>query len=604
MAHVAKFTRSSAGKIVDHCNRHKDGGGEYTKYPYSNEERKYFNPDIDLDRTHLNYNLAPEREMTDKQYLERRLSGIKVHNRPDVNILCDWVITLPKEHKGDEAAEKLFFEHSYNFMKERYGEKNIVSAYVHMDETTPHIHFAFVPVVPNENKKGKKKSKFDEKLSAKEVINLKELYSFHVDLDNYLKENAPEYSFEVINEATKDGNKTVTELKRETELKKQTQIMAETAEIKDAAMAEIEDITQKTTELTQDKQKIIDRINYLEQRLSDSGAVKEPKTHEIPKMMNKYLVKEFGYKDGAQLMTIRKSTLNGLIEDKKAAVIIKKEKKEIEERESAVEKRESAVDKKEKELKKEWDTLAEEKEQVKAKESAANTKLREADEKLRDASAEYYKQENLNAHYEGLLAENNTLRLENREKDSIISGLKREISALKEKLYGAWETVKSTVQAVGMLKWDKGEYKADLTTKQSLLIDVVLNKSINLAEKDGFPKIAEEMRSRAGISGDIHAEITDLERAIFDKLIKAQLSMLEADHTKSTKIKFISEYMQIPVEHRAAARDALAADEQRYSLRDYLRNRLHEVKQAVFENPENELAKLGTKIKTHERGSL
>ena len=46
-----------------------------------------------------------------------------------------------------------FFEQTYKFLNERYsGEQNVVSAYVHMDEKTPHMHYAFVPVVHDKKK--------------------------------------------------------------------------------------------------------------------------------------------------------------------------------------------------------------------------------------------------------------------------------------------------------------------------------------------------------------------------------------------------------------------------------------------------------------------
>ena len=38
----------------------------------------------------------------------------------------------------------------YKFVADRYGEENIVCFYVHLDETTPHIHCTLVPVIDNE----------------------------------------------------------------------------------------------------------------------------------------------------------------------------------------------------------------------------------------------------------------------------------------------------------------------------------------------------------------------------------------------------------------------------------------------------------------------
>ena len=58
-------------------------------------------------------------------------------------------------------------------MNERYGKENVISAYVHFDEVTPHMHYAFVPVVEDKKKGG-------YKLSAKS--HNKKLGTFHKTL--------------------------------------------------------------------------------------------------------------------------------------------------------------------------------------------------------------------------------------------------------------------------------------------------------------------------------------------------------------------------------------------------------------------------------------
>src|SRR5699024_11833664 len=78
-------------------------------------------------------------------------------------------------------SQKQFFEETYDFLSERYGEENVLAGVVHNDETTPHMHFAFMPVTYDEKRER-------EKVSAKEVLNRNELKSFHQDLDNHLKE--------------------------------------------------------------------------------------------------------------------------------------------------------------------------------------------------------------------------------------------------------------------------------------------------------------------------------------------------------------------------------------------------------------------------------
>ncbi|MGK0563136.1 plasmid recombination protein, partial [Enterococcus faecalis] len=58
-----------------------------------------------------------------------------------------------EELKGaSEGSQKLFFEETYGFLADRYGEKNVLAVVVHNDEKTPHMHFSFVPVTFDEKK--------------------------------------------------------------------------------------------------------------------------------------------------------------------------------------------------------------------------------------------------------------------------------------------------------------------------------------------------------------------------------------------------------------------------------------------------------------------
>lgn len=123
------------------------------------------------------------------------------------------MVTLPVDEKFKRFNPEIqrietikFFRASYDFLERRYGRENVVSAYVHMDEKTPHLHFAFIPVTED-----KKKGGF--KVSAKEVLSRSDLRTFHTDLQKALRERG--VILDVLNGATKDGNKTVAELKKE-----------------------------------------------------------------------------------------------------------------------------------------------------------------------------------------------------------------------------------------------------------------------------------------------------------------------------------------------------------------------------------------------------
>ncbi|WP_257229771.1 plasmid recombination protein [Leuconostoc sp. DB-1] len=77
-----------------------------------------------------------------------RLNNVYCMKRDDVKALATWIVTLPEEiAEAPYEQQSAFFEATTNFLNARYGQENAVAAVVHYDETTPHLHYAFVPVV-------------------------------------------------------------------------------------------------------------------------------------------------------------------------------------------------------------------------------------------------------------------------------------------------------------------------------------------------------------------------------------------------------------------------------------------------------------------------
>lgn len=152
MAHLAKYTLNSAQALFHHNLRHKDRKGEYVAYGGSK---------IDTTKTHLNYRLDPNTDPN--EFITQRLSEIKVQKRADVKVYCSWVLTVPQNLPTEKHRE--FFESAYRFFCQDYGQENIVMASVHLDETTPHMHLGFVPVV--REKKNQKKTRTGESLSQR-----------------------------------------------------------------------------------------------------------------------------------------------------------------------------------------------------------------------------------------------------------------------------------------------------------------------------------------------------------------------------------------------------------------------------------------------------
>lgn len=75
MANAQKFTKAACGHLAAHFERKKDGHGEYVKFG---------NQDIDPTRTHLNYNMAPEREGGQMAFIKQRTTEARTLNRADL----------------------------------------------------------------------------------------------------------------------------------------------------------------------------------------------------------------------------------------------------------------------------------------------------------------------------------------------------------------------------------------------------------------------------------------------------------------------------------------------------------------------------------------
>ena len=122
--------------------------------------KNHTNKDIDPTRTHLNYYIK-KNELTytkefDKYMKENNLQG---HLRSNSIIMCQMIFTSDQAFfdRIGEKETKRYFDECYKFIcnYKNLGEKNIISAVVHLDEGAPHMHLMFVPVVHTKDKEGK-----------------------------------------------------------------------------------------------------------------------------------------------------------------------------------------------------------------------------------------------------------------------------------------------------------------------------------------------------------------------------------------------------------------------------------------------------------------
>ena len=130
-----------------------------------NERRNhnYTNKDIDHSRTHENYAIkAPQADSYEKEFYRIKeaynLKGnLRLTGEKQSTILCEFIITSDKEffdRIGDERTKQFFLD-TYRFAANKVGgDEFIVSAVVHMDEKTPHMHLTFIPTVKGKDRKG------------------------------------------------------------------------------------------------------------------------------------------------------------------------------------------------------------------------------------------------------------------------------------------------------------------------------------------------------------------------------------------------------------------------------------------------------------------
>ena len=123
------------------------------------------NPQIDPTRTRKNYNLI-KRQRSYTQFINDKIAALDLPTkvRKDAVLMCSFVVGSDRQFFGNlsEEEQQQFFVDCTRFFAERYGEDNIISAVVHMDETTPHLHLNLIPIA-------------DGRLCAKQLFDRKAL---------------------------------------------------------------------------------------------------------------------------------------------------------------------------------------------------------------------------------------------------------------------------------------------------------------------------------------------------------------------------------------------------------------------------------------------
>ena len=156
---ILRFARYK-GPEIGHIEAHNE-----------REKEKYAsNPDVDTARSHLNFHLVmPERKY--RAEAEKQIAAAGCRTRSDsVRVVEALVTASPEFFNGKKRSEvRAYFTEALEFIKQNQNPDTIISAVVHMDEKTPHMHLCFVPLTE------------DKRLSAKEIVGNKKKLTWWQD---------------------------------------------------------------------------------------------------------------------------------------------------------------------------------------------------------------------------------------------------------------------------------------------------------------------------------------------------------------------------------------------------------------------------------------
>ena len=232
---------------------------------YKHNERKntnYSNKDINKNNSIKNYSI----KSCNTTYLNALKKLIQENNLQGriiktTNVICEFIITSDREFFQEigEEETKRYFETAYNFVSQykNLGEKYILSAKVHMDESTPHLHLVFVPVIHKIDKKSGKK--FD-KIACSEYWKGKDSY---IQLQDNFHKYITEHGFNL----ERGKQRKVEHLSTE-KLKQITDYENIKYELKNEQIESIN--TQNTSLVIAQNQQLIRYVNKLKLQLSKS----------------------------------------------------------------------------------------------------------------------------------------------------------------------------------------------------------------------------------------------------------------------------------------------------------------------------------------------
>ena len=275
-----------------HANNYNKSGLRDILREHDRTARTYKNF-VDFNRTKLNWTYGGNNKTVDELIFDINVrcnditQGSKLQD--NTNIISEWVVTYPfthciektcdtgkKDKKGRSIMRnynsptdmnhcKKFFDEVYAFACDRYGAKNVIAGFVHMDETTPQIHIAFVPEATS-RKTGRRT------VSSASLMTKRELKDFHQDLEKHMQKIFGEKKM-ILNGRTK-GNYPTDELKQRKADEEELERRKAELDARESALdAQEDDLKQKMENFTFEQENALQELSQREKSIEELEAL-------------------------------------------------------------------------------------------------------------------------------------------------------------------------------------------------------------------------------------------------------------------------------------------------------------------------------------------
>lgn len=233
VVHMMKIKSGAVGGIQSHNNR---------------EHEPKTNPDVDMLRSHENYDLVPCDNY--RRAIKEKLSDLVESGRAvrkDAVVVCNFIVTSDSDTMEALGADRqrAFFEDAVKWFSDRYGADRVLNATVHMDENTPHLHIGVMPITQ------------DGRLSAKAIFTKTELKAIQTE---FARDVGARYGLERGVEGSERTHLSEARFKEE----KALQMANEYAGIAQDLQRDAEDSRQELAEATRSLETVKQEISSME----------------------------------------------------------------------------------------------------------------------------------------------------------------------------------------------------------------------------------------------------------------------------------------------------------------------------------------------------